>query len=157
MQYYIYTHIVQVCAISYDLVKGRALVATPFTLPLAPSQRNDLEIDPSVCGCRQVEVASSKEVATKSIYLEQTVSVITKVPVEDGFKLTPTQLKAHLKKATKQVRLWVTENEKLAASKLKLERQAESLQARNEVLPAECASKKAAAEVRKLELKYQIE
>eukprot|EP00959_Pyramimonas_sp_CCMP1952_P308076 6447506-Pyramimonas_sp.AAC.1 len=48
------------CAISCDLVKGRALVATPFTLALAPSQRNDLEIDPSVCGCRQVEVASSK-------------------------------------------------------------------------------------------------
>ena len=71
--------------------------------------------------------------------------------------MTPSQLKDFLEKATKQVGLWVSENAKLAASKLKLERQVELLQAWNEVLCTECASKKAVADVCNLELRHQIE
>ena len=105
----------------------------------------------------QFEVSSSKEVAAKRISLEKKISSIAKIPMDDGVKLTPTQLKDRLKKATKQVELWEAENAKLSATNLKLERQVESLQSRNEVLRAKSASKKVAAEVRKLELKHQIE
>jgi hypothetical protein len=105
----------------------------------------------------QFEVLSSKEVAAKSISLEKKISAMAKIMMDNGVKLTPTQLKDRLKKATKQVDLWAAENTKLLATNLKLERQVESLQSQNEVLPAKSASKKVAVEVRKLELKHQLE
>ena len=82
----------------------------------------------------QFEVASSKEVVAKRISLEQRVNLIAKVLMEDGVKLTPSQLKACLKKATKQGKLWASKNAKLAANKLKLESQEKTLQAWYEVL-----------------------
>ena len=85
------------------------------------------------------EVASVKEVSAKCLLLEKKVSSVAKARINDSVKLMPTLLKARLKKATKQVDLWVLENKNIEDIKLKLERQVETLKSRNEVLRSKYA------------------
>ena len=87
----------------------------------------------------EFEVVSLKDVSAKRILLKKKVSSVAKVLINNSVKLTLTQLKARLKKATKQVDLWELENKKLEDIKLKLERQVETLKSWNEVLRSECA------------------
>ena len=101
------------------------------------------------------ETKNSEYIAFKSSSLERKVSMMQKPGGGSNLGVSWKNLQGHFDIALKQVDLWMQENQKLLNEKIKLERQVESLQAHNDMLHAEAASKKAEIDVHKHEIKHE--